>query len=194
MDPDAIAILVRDVLDGQKERFGKLIEAFDKPIYNLALRMTGSTADAADLTQEIFVRAWIHLDRYDPRRPFHTWLYTLAINLIRNHLRRSKKIRTAMDDPGRPRPERAGTPGPAPDPAEALADKQAEHRIRAMLLRLPADQREALLLRFFSDLRYGEMADVLGVSQSAAKMRVSRGLERLRALLDQSAVADSIRD
>ncbi len=194
MAPESTAALVREILDGRKDLFAELIGAFQSPIYNLALRMTGSSADAADLTQEIFVRAWIHLDKYDPRRPFFTWLYTLALNLIRNHLRKAAKTIPSSNNSGAGDADGADAPETKPDPSETLFRKQSEAQIQALLLQLPADQREALLLRFFSDLRYGEMADVLGVSQSAAKMRVSRGLERLRILLNQSAGSDLIQD
>ncbi len=192
MASESTAALVREILDGRKDLFAELIGAFQSPVYNLALRMTGSAADTADLTQEIFLRAWVHLDRYDPRRPFFTWLYTLSLNLTRNHLRKAPKTISSSNVPDPGDADGGENPDTMPDPSETLFRKQSEAQIQTLLLQLPADQREALLLRFFGDLRYGEMADDLVVSQSAAKMRVSRGLERLRALLQNDA--DSIRD
>ena len=182
MDPNRIPTLVRGILQGRTDLYAELVGEFQKPIYNLALRMTGSPADAADLTQDIFVRAWINLDKYDSEKKFFTWLYTLALNLIRNHLK--KKTLIVSNDAFRPQGDTVD-PSCGADPAVALAIKQRERRIQELLLNLPTDQREALLLRFFSDLSYDEMAAILRVSQSGAKMRVSRGLMRLRALFKE---------
>jgi RNA polymerase sigma-70 factor (ECF subfamily) len=175
MDPDPIPTLVRHILNGRTDLFAELVGQFQTPIYNLALRMTGSAADAADLTQDTFVRAWIHLDKYDPRKKFFTWLYTLSLNLIRNHLRKRASCLAPAHEPA--------AVSLALDPAQALASRQEAGRIQQLLLRLPEDQREALWLRFFSDLSYSEMAAIMGVSPSGAKMRVSRGLRRLRVLV-----------
>jgi len=79
-------------------------------------------------------------------------------------------------------------------PAADLEAEEEKAHLQALLLKLSVEQREALLMRFFSGLSFEEMASVLGISQSAAKMRVSRGLERLRALLSQRVGADFIRD
>lgn len=187
MASESTAALVREILDGRKDLFAELIGAFQSPIYNLALRMTGSPADAADLTQEIFVRAWINLGKYDPRRPFFTWLYSLGINLLRNHFK--KKHLPVVDASSLPVELETGS-----HPAADLEAEEEKAYLQALLLKLSVEQREAILMRFFGGLSFEEMASVLGISQSAAKMRVSRGLERLRALLSQRVGADFIRD
>ena len=181
MEPNRISSLVSGILQGRTELFSELVGEFQKPIYNLALRMTGSPDDAADLTQEIFVRAWINLGRYDPQRKFFTWLYTLALNLIRNHLKKSSRPFSHGAHPFYD----LSLSSEEIDPAVVLARKEEKGRIELLLLRLPANQREALLLRFFSELPYDEIAAILGISQSGVKMRVSRGLARLRVLLEE---------
>jgi RNA polymerase sigma-70 factor, ECF subfamily len=181
MDDDQARQCVHDSLKGhtnrQKECFGKLVEAYQKPIFNLALRMTGSMEDAADLTQETFVRAWLNLDKYDPERSFFTWLYTLALNVIRNHLKKAGRTGILMPlDPKRHPVDDTQ----CVDPVRALGAKQAGLDVLARLRRLPLEQSEALLLRFFQDVSFKDMAAMLNVSVSAAKMRVRRGLEALR--------------
>ncbi len=171
--------LVRGILAGDKELFSSLVKAYHGPIYNLALRMTGSPADAADLTQETFVRAWIKLDSFDEDSRFYAWLYTLSLNLIRNHLKKKSSARHQEYCPERTRLENS----PGSDPPQELIFSQNEQQIQNLLLCLPLEQREALLLRFFSEVPYREMTHILGVSESCAKMRVSRGLKTLREMM-----------
>ncbi|PTN37529.1 RNA polymerase subunit sigma-24 [Desulfonatronum sp. SC1] len=177
MDDEQTRECVRGALRGDRQAFGDLVGACQTPVYNLALRMTGSPEDAADLTQEAFVRAWLNLEKYDLRHSFRTWLYTLALNVIRNHLKKAGRAGVIMPlDPERhPADE---TPGA--DPVRALAAKQAGLDVLARLRHLPLEQSEALLLRFFQDVSFKDMAEILNVSESAAKMRVRRGLEALR--------------
>lgn len=186
MDDDLAGTLVRDTLLGQTSRFAELVRGFESPVYNLALRMTGSAADAADLTQETFLRAWLNLDKYNQQHKFFTWLYTLALNLIRNHLKKTSRhglMLSALAFPDQLPAEEA----PAANPAAALATKQKGRAIQDLLFHLPVEQREALLLRFFQDMSFAELATILGVSQSAAKMRVRRGLAALREVKKSGA-------
>ena len=178
MDHENIQKLVREILLGRKDLFARLVLEFQGPVYNLALRMTGSRSEAGDLTQEIFVRAWLNLDKYDPEKKFFTWLYTLSLNLIRNHLKKTPPGPAGHYLPEQDRAEDS----PLADPVKAFNQKLREEDLQRLLLKLPVEQREALLLRFFKDVSYAEMAAILGVSGSCAKMRVRRGLVRLRDL------------
>lgn len=180
MDETTARGLVREVLAGEDRRYAELVRGFEGPVYNLALRLTGSAADAADLAQETFLRAWLNLDKYDQEHKFFTWLYTLCLNLTRNHLKKAGRVagfarvgpeRAPIDE------TRAANPGPA------LAAKRAELEIQEVLGVLSVDHREALLLRYFQDVAYEDMAVILGISPSAAKMRVRRGLEAMRRVL-----------
>jgi RNA polymerase sigma-70 factor (ECF subfamily) len=84
MDQKIAAEIVARVLKGDRKAYALLVEEYKSPIYNLAYRMTGNLEDADDLTQETFIRAYQYLRRYDPRKKFFTWLYTIALNLIKN--------------------------------------------------------------------------------------------------------------
>jgi RNA polymerase sigma factor (sigma-70 family) len=127
----------------------------------------------------------VHLSDYPnsalgriPERRFFTWIYTLALNLIRNHLKR-------RHIPVVDAPPLAGGLETGSDPAAALESEPEKKRLQGLLPKLSAEQREALLMRFFTGLFFEEMAEVLGISQSGAKMRVSRALVRLRVLARQ---------
>ncbi len=92
MDQKIGAEIVAKVLKGDRQAYALLVDEYKSPIYNLAYRMTANVEDADDITQETFIRAYQYLWRYDPRKKFFTWLYTIAFNLIKNHLRKNKKI------------------------------------------------------------------------------------------------------
>lgn len=163
---------------GDAEAFGQLVRLYRDPVYRMALRMTGNEPDARDLSQTAFVRAFENLDKYDPERPFFSWIFTVALNVVRDFLRKrsadrsfsqfSEGIENRRDDDGGRNPE------------ESLLGKEREAVLQKGLMRLPLALREAVLLRFMEGLPFRDIASVLGVSEGAAKMRVYRGLQRLR--------------
>src|SRR5450759_237698 len=139
MDQIIEAEIVARVLKGDRQAYALLVEEYKSHIYNLAYRMTGNSEDADDLTQETFIRAYQHLWRYDPSKKFFTWLYTLALNLIRNHFKKNKKHYISEELK-----------------AHSLADKNssAEERliedqeISSYLLRLEEDLRALLIMKY----------------------------------------------
>jgi len=181
MEQKKEAEIIARVIKGDRQAYALLVEEYKRPIYNLALRMTGSIEDADDLAQEIFIRAYSNMWRFDERKSFFTWLYTIGLNLIRNHLK--KKIRES---------ERKATE------AEVAREQGREHhqvaenniaadyvmKLEEALQKLPVDWREAVILRFYFELSFEEVAKISGTSASAAKMRVYRGLEKLRQILE----------
>jgi len=181
MDKQQEQDIIARVRRGDRTAFATLIDVYGKPIYNLALRMTGQPADAEDLAQETFLRAFRQLHRFDSNRSFFTWLYTISLNLIRSHL---KKI-------GHHQQVDSVHATDNPDYTQETLDENAllkdrleglDHHLQA----LPADLRELLVLRFYQDLPFDAIAEITGHSESAVKMRVYRGLEKLKTLLNDS--------
>ena len=167
--------LVNEILSGDVNAYALVVKRYEKPIYNLMLRMTGSEQDALDLTQETFVRAYEKLEKFDPSAPFFPWLYTMGLNLARDFLRRAKR------SPVEPyEPENSFSIEINQD--DRLADQIDAQQVLEALQTLPVDYREALLLRFHEGLSVSEVAYALGLSLSAAKMRIHRGLLKLRQL------------
>jgi RNA polymerase sigma-70 factor, ECF subfamily len=179
MDLDAERRVICDVLEGDRERFAALVDAYQRPVFNLAFRMTGSYGDAEDLAQETFIRAFEQLARYDPQRKFFTWLYTIALNLIRTHLRRRPPAAAAdpLETPGREQV----------DPEAHLLEEEDLRGLTRALPRLPRKHRELLVLRFYQGMSFEDIAEIKGIRVSAAKMRVYRGLERLKGLMEGKA-------
>jgi RNA polymerase sigma-70 factor (ECF subfamily) len=172
--------VIRDVLDGNPEAFGLLVERYQRPIYNLMLRTTGTAHTAADLAQDTFLRAYEHLERFHPGARFFSWLYAIGMNRARDWLRASG-IRRETGLEVLDGQDFQGNPG---DQQERLAERLDLERVHRAVARLPLEYRETVLLRYHEDLSLQEVAETLGISLSAAKMRVHRALDTVRRALE----------
>lgn len=179
MDHKQEKLLIRQLQSGDSRGFAPLVDCYKKPIINLAYRLTGSLEDSEDLAQETFVRAYKSIALFDAEKKFFPWLYTICLNLCRNFLK-NKKYQPVEDLSENSASSRALVIDP-----ESCASRQEENcRIQSCLLQLPIKQREALVLRFFQGMSFGEIVEITGESLSSAKMRVYRGLDALRELVD----------
>jgi RNA polymerase sigma-70 factor (ECF subfamily) len=169
--------LVEAVLLGNVEAFGGIVRKYENAIFNLMYRATGSREEAADLTQDAFLKAYDRLHTFRAGRKFYPWLYTLSVNVARDDLRRrQRQPRMSLRDP-----ETIAEMTFGDSNAVAEADRSTEiQSLFEMLRNLPIDDREALLLRFREGLKMKEIAEQLGLSVSGAKMRVQRGLQKLQ--------------
>jgi len=183
MTPNEENQMIERVLAGEHDAYAALVDAYKGAIFNLAFRMTGSYEDADDLAQETFIRAYEKLRRFDAEKRFFTWLYTISLNLIRNHL---KKRGHDLSDLSREATGQnmfeGGSRGGASMEQNMIQAQEILHLERCLLM-LPADLREAVVLRFYQDLPFEEIAVISNASVSAVKMRVYRGLERLQQLM-----------
>lgn len=176
-DTAVLRELARD-LDGA---FGAFVQAHATDVYSAALRLSGSAADADDIAQDTFVRAYRALRRFDAQRLAtlepRPWLLTITLNLWRNRLRAAaRRPRTAPAGTGRDAVD--GRPGP-----EALAvQADARRTLVGMLGELPEHHRVPVVLRHVVGLSYAEMAAVLACPEGTVKANVARGLDRLRTL------------
>ena len=163
--------------------FPHLVRALIDGVYSGALRLTGSRADAEDVTQEAFLRAYRALRAYPPDRIRELrpreWVWAIAANLCRNRARAAARHPGAALDPA----ALPADPRPGPE-QEALATAGAE-ALAAHLARLPWAQRAAVVLRHVNGLPYAEVAAALGRPVGTVKADVHRGLRQLRALLEE---------
>lgn len=173
--------IVRLVLDGRKQEYGHLVHRYQRQIYNLMYRYSRSEHDAADLTQDVFLRAYENLDRFRSDRAFFPWLYTLAVNRANDWSRKNKRRRIDRDriDSGFPEGEERGA-----GQERVLEHREELERLRKEMDRLPDETREILILRFHHERSVREVADIFGISESAVKMRTSRGLRQLQCLME----------
>jgi RNA polymerase sigma factor (sigma-70 family) len=181
-DPELPARLARD-LDGS---FAELVGAYQRLVFGLALRVVADRADAEEVAQDTFARAYWALAGYPAERVaamrLRPWLARIALNLARNRLRR-------RPPPARPLEDGDGQPVPVAAPAAAQPDQLAERRMERELLAellagLPRGWREAVVLRHVEGLPYAEVAEVLGRPVGTVKTHVHRGVRQLREQLE----------
>jgi RNA polymerase sigma-70 factor (ECF subfamily) len=168
--------VIARVLGGDSEAFGLLVDRYQAECAAFATHVTGSPDEAADVVQESFVRAYRALRRCRDRERFKGWLFRIVSNQCKTHLARWKRRR--------PAPLSAASHVASGDASDVETDAAELRRaVQGALEELSLDQREALVLRYAHGMTLPEMADVLGVSVPALKMRLSRGRDALREKL-----------
>jgi RNA polymerase sigma-70 factor (ECF subfamily) len=165
--------LMAKVAENDLQSFNELVNLYKNKLFTMLIRMVGSAEEAEDLLQETFVRVWEHRRDFDNRYCFSTWVYTIAMNLGKNELRKRKKVRfLAMFDRDN-------------NPID-VEDKSAEHSgglgvlIDRAVRKLPQRYREAFVLRDLQELSYEEIGDVLRVPVGTVKSRVNRARNLLK--------------
>ena len=183
--------LVRRAQAGDREALSALVQSQQTYVYSIAMSLMHNPADAADMTQEAFVRLLRSLGTYRAETKFTTWLYRLVTNICLDGLRRRGRPIESLDEPAS---SQAGED--APTAGARLADtdrwtqpeaevelRESATEVRQALQRLPAAQRLALTLHYFEDLRYEDIAEVMGLPLNTVKSHIRRGKERLAVIL-----------
>jgi RNA polymerase sigma-70 factor (ECF subfamily) len=179
-------LLVRRAAHGDRDAFAQLLERYQKQVYHHALRMTGDPEDAADLTQETFLKVWQGLAAFQGDCAFSTWLYRVTGNVCIDFLRREKKRWGDLsldDDEGA---LCAVLPDTAPSPQRALEAKEQAKSIQAGLLAISPEHRQVLVLREVDGLSYEEIGQALGLSVGTVKSRIARARLNLAKFLKKS--------
>ena len=148
---------------GDREAFGELVAQHMRRAYYAALALLGSHDDALDLSQEAFARAFRAHRKLDPERPFYPWLYQILRRLCFNVHRDRKTRRARLAEAAPWLAQEAADRAAATDPQRQAERAELRERIEAAIERLPAHERETLVLREFEGLRYREIADLLGI-------------------------------
>jgi RNA polymerase sigma-70 factor, ECF subfamily len=166
--------IIKLVLSGHTEAFTSIVENYQKPVYNLCYRMLGNPFDAEDAAQEAFIRVLKNLKRYDPKRPFSTWLLAIAAHYCIDQLRKRRgKIVSIEENPDIHLQD--FTPIP-----EILAIMSEDNdRLRKILEKLNPIDRAAVILRYWNELSYEEIAQTLSLTVSAVKSRLHRSRQTL---------------
>ncbi len=176
--------LVKRARLGDEAAFASLVQIYQAPIFNLCYRMLGEAGAAEDAAQEALVRAYSQLNRYDPARPFKIWLFAIACHHCIDLLRRERKGSTGIAD--EPLPGQTMLPDPTPGPEEVALQNDQKAMVQALLKRLPPRDRSAIVMRYWYDLSYEEIADATGDTVSAVKSRLHRARLMLAGMLDAS--------
>ena len=173
---------------GDAAAFDEIYHRFDHMVYNLALRLSGDGEQAADLTQEIFLRVFRYIGQFRGRSSLKTWIFRIAVNHCRSCLgRRHLPTQPIVDEAGEDGVPGFSLPDPARGPEDLAVAADEGRRVTAGLAQLPAAFREAVVLRDLEGLSYEEIAEVLGVRIGTVRSRIARGRDQLRALLEASS-------
>jgi RNA polymerase sigma-70 factor (ECF subfamily) len=171
--------IITAVLAGNENAYSILVQRYQRPIFNLMYRVTSSYEDALDLAQETFIKAYEKLDTFRSGSRFFPWLYTIGFNHARNFMRRDKLSHEVFYQNWR---EESDLDGLARQEDKMHVKLDLQHLFQG-LQRLPVDYREALILRYHEGLSMEDIAAALQLSVSGAKMRVHRGLLKLRQII-----------
>jgi RNA polymerase sigma-70 factor (ECF subfamily) len=154
---------------GNVEAFSQLVETYQKPVYNLCYRMLNNAGDAEDAAQETFMRAYKSMKRYDNARPFATWLLSIAAHYCIDNLRKRRMTIISMEEM-----PQLDLPDNGPTPEGLLGKKEEKNNIRELLDNIGVVDRAAVIMYYWYEYSYEEIAEVLSLSQSAVKSRLHR--------------------
>ncbi|MGZ8867805.1 MAG: sigma-70 family RNA polymerase sigma factor [Thermoanaerobaculia bacterium] len=182
---DDRAVVAR-ILEGDRDRFGELVARYEKRVINYVYRITHRYEDAHDLAQEIFVKVFLALDRYDPKYQFSTWLFRIAQNSAIDALRKKSisEVPIARPTEDEPTGKEREFADDGISPYRALKNKQLASAIDRAVEKLPVDYRELIQLRHFAELSYEEIATMKKLPLGTVKNKLFRARNLLKDALD----------
>jgi RNA polymerase sigma-70 factor (ECF subfamily) len=179
------AAAVAQVLAGDRDAFGVLVERHSQAVFSLAFRMTGNEPDAEEVVQETFMKAYLRLARFESRASFGTWLHRIAVNCALDFLARRRPGHAhtlAVDaDPGK---DEVLVAAQGPGPERLLLSREVEHKVSDAMAVLTRNERAAFLLRHLEGKSIDDIAAVLGIRSGAAKNCVFRAVQKMRRALE----------
>jgi len=169
---------------GDHDAFEQIVTAFEKKVYNMALRYTNDPEDALDISQEVFLRVYRFLPNYKGNSTLSTWIYRITMNVCHDTAGKKSNLNElsldAGDDDEKPITEISDVRF---DPEKEFERKQTKELIARGIALLDSEQRDAIIMRDINGMSYDEIADVLGLSQGTVKSRIFRAREKLKNFL-----------
>ena len=186
MSDERARVLIENYFNGDPEAFEALMLLYLKPVYNFAYRYAGDVASAEDITQETFVKVWKNLKKFDRAKSFKTWIFTIAKNTAFDFLKKKKAIPFSAFDTDTGENVIVDTlADPAPLPTELFEQKELSQMLERAVSALAPYYREVILLRYFEQFTFQEIADILKEPLDTVKSRSRRALSILRKSLCQ---------
>jgi RNA polymerase sigma-70 factor (ECF subfamily) len=161
--------VLNQVHQGNQEAFTQLVETYQRPVYNLCYRMLGDPDEAEDASQETFLRVYKSIKHYDAKRPFTTWLLSIAAHHCIDQLRKRRMVVISMDSTPYLDP-----PDGLPGPEVSYYQMEDQKRVQALLKTLSPHDRAAVIMYYWYDFSYDEIAQSLALTPSAVKSRLHR--------------------
>lgn len=174
-----LALLARK---GDSRAFAELVNLYADKLYQLAFRLTGNRQEAEDVVQETFLRVYKHLDRYDEKLKFSTWIYRIASNLCIDRLRKRRNV-YSLDAQSAEHEDLDGysmLPGDERTPESEVLLSETQEMVHRAIESLPLKYKSVVVLRYLQDLSLQEIAEVLDMPVTTVKTRVHRAREYMR--------------
>jgi RNA polymerase sigma-70 factor (ECF subfamily) len=191
--PEEVSV-VTELKAGSEEAYAWLISQFHQPVYSLVYRILNDSADAADTTQEVFLKVFRGIHRFNGESSLKTWIYRIAVHEASNHRRwwfrhKSRELTMEPLDSGDSRDDHAPAlkdtlVDVSDSPDESIAHEELRARVEQELQQVPEPYRTTVILRDIEELSYEEVADVMQTSLGTVKSRLMRGREALRKRLE----------
>lgn len=186
--------LMERLKSGDSSAFDTLLARHEKKIINFAYRFTGSSAEAPDIAQEVFLRVYRAAATYVPAAKFTTWLYRIAANACRDYFRKKSRdaslgATSSIDekaDDASGGPEREIADIAAVNAEQDVQQKENDQQIRQAILDLPENQRAAIIMKVYEERTYSEIAEVIGVSKASVESLIFRAKQNLKQKLKKS--------
>jgi len=181
-----IGAVIERAIAGDSAAFEQIVLRHERRVLTLAWRLLGSMTDAQDAAQEVFIRAFKYLHRFDARRPLEPWLVRMTVNVCRDLGSKKQKLRIMFSESDAI-PSTFPAISPGGDPHSELAAQQQKEIVRALLASLPEKERAAVVLRDIEGLSTAEVAQALGSSEatirsqiSTARVKIKKAIERMK--------------
>ncbi len=177
--------IIKSYQDGDEKAFETLFEKYKRPVFNFIFYMVKNRAEAEDLAQEVFLKAYFKRASFEGRSSFKLWLLAIARNACLDRIKKPKFTWLPWESKGRSQEDHAlseTVPSPEPTPEQTLEKKEESGRVAGLLDKLPEQQRMALFLSHFEGMAYQEISEVMGCSLAKVKVLIYRAKTRLKKL------------
>ncbi|MCX5783820.1 MAG: RNA polymerase sigma factor [Elusimicrobia bacterium] len=176
--------IIARAASGDTAAFRLIVDGYKNMVFDIALRMSANTQDAEDLTQSAFVKIYFSLKRYDVSRKFSTWVYTIALNTARNHIKRKSILRFfSLDGDGE---EFDNLPDPDISAIEKILAQTRAQEIEDALNKMPMPLKETFIPFYLHDKSVSETAQITALSENAVKLRLMRARKYLQSKLAEN--------
>jgi RNA polymerase sigma-70 factor (ECF subfamily) len=173
----AVREAVAAIRRGDRTAFARLVQLYERRLFSLSVMMTRDRSGAEEVTQDAFVRAFVHLDAYDERGPFYPWLATISVRLAQNWLTRRTRISRREGTQLQPEFDIASA---TVDPLSELIADESDRRLWQTVARLPYGERTTVILYYRQDMTVRDIARAMGVTDGTVKTMLFRARHRLR--------------
>lgn len=188
-------VLVERCLKGEEKAFEELLRKYKNSVYSICYRMVRNQTDAEDLAQDVFIRTFTVLDRYDPSYPFSSWLFRITSNLCIDFLRKAKWGMVSIDQPidGPEGSIQRQLPSDVVKPDRRMENKEMMAALEEAISILPEHYRVIVILRHQEQMSYEEIADDLGIPLGTVKARIHRARNMIKDYFRKSGLLDTFR-